>query len=329
MTNSPYIHLTSYSLQSQQQIIELEASQVPQKMLADQMNWIDISSLEPAEQLQPIFEHFGLHSLTQEDIYDKELMPKLEFFEGYSVVILPRFSYDVKAKRFHTSNISMVFGKNFLISFHREASPIFQPILDRITQGLGRVRKKGADYLLYLLMQAILNHNEQVLEEFREDLEEMEESLILDVDEESVKEIVHLKKELGKFRKILFPIKELANNLKQDDLLLIDKKNLVFFRHLHEQVLEMEHSYQNFKDILAHFMDLYISGLSQNMNKIMKTLTLITTIFIPMSFIAGFYGMNFKHMPELNHPWSYPIAIVVMLSCGIGMYFYMKKRKWV
>lgn len=325
----PYIQLTSYNQQNLQQTHALEANNAASAMVADQMNWLDITHLEPAEQLEPIYAHFGLHSLTQEDILDKELMPKLEFFEHYSLVVLPVFSYDVDRKHFHTNNISLVFGKGYLISFHHKPSTVFQPIFDRISQGLGRVRKKGADYLLYLLMQAMLNQNEQVLEEFREDLEEMEERLILDVDEESVKAIVHLKKELGKFRKILFPIKEMVNSLKQDDLLLIEKKNLVFFRHLHEQVLEMEHSYQNFKDILAHFMDLYISGLSQNMNKIMKTLTLITTIFIPMSFIAGFYGMNFKHMPELNHPLSYPIAIALMLSCGIGMYFYMKKRGWV
>ncbi|EAY24915.1 magnesium/cobalt transporter CorA [Microscilla marina] len=327
--NDPHIQLISYNQQNQKYTPALEASLVASQLIEGQVNWVDIVGLDAIEQLRPVSEHFGLHSLTHEDIHDIEIMPKLEFFENYTLVILPMFAYDVELKRFQPHNISLVFGKNYLLSFHRQPSTVFQPIIDRIVQGLGRVRKKGADYLLYLLMQAVLNHNEQVLEEFREDLEEMEESLILDVDEESVKEIVFFKKELSKFRKILFPVKDLANRLKQDDLLLVDKKNLVFFRHLHEQVLEMEHTYQNFKDILAHFMDLYISGLSQNMNKIMKTLTLITTIFIPMSFIAGFYGMNFKHMPELNYPWAYPVAIVVMLSCGLGMYFYMRKRKWV
>lgn len=103
----------------------------------------------------------------------------------------------------------------------------------------------------------------------------------------------------------------------------------MYFRNLHEQVFEMKHAYQNFEEMLTYFMDLYILGLNQNMNKIMKTLSLITAIFIPMSFIAGFYGMNFKHMPELNHPWAYPVAIVVMISCGVGTFFFMKSCKWV
>lgn len=318
----------TYNSEQCKQIADAELATITNEIDQKKVNWLDITLAAPSQEFQQVFEHFGLHNLTIDNMYDKDALAKVEPFESYSFIIFPVLSYDTHQKKFVSYNIYLALGKHYLLTAHQKSTTVFQPIQDRITQGLGRVRKKGVDYLLYLLMNAIAEYNQTILEEFREDLEDLEEALILRVSQDLVQQIVSLKKELSHFRKMLFPMKDVVNKLKQDDLITLDKKNQAYFRNLYDQVLEMEQTYQSLKDMLAHFMDLYVSGLSQNMNTIMKTLTMITTIFIPMSFIAGFYGMNFKYMPELNHPWAYPIAIVAMLGCGLGMFFYMKGRKW-
>lgn len=318
----------NYNPEQYKQVTDTELAIVTNEIDQKKVNWLDITLEAPSQEFQQVFEHFGLHNLTIENMYDQDVLAKVEPFENYSFIVFPVFSYDTHQKKFLSYNIYLTLGKHYLFTAHQKATSVFQPIQDRITQGLGRVRKKGVDYLLYLLMNTIVEYNQIILEEFREDLEDLEEALILRVSQDLVQQIVSLKKELSHFRKMLFPMKDVVNKLKQDDLVTLDKKNQAYFRNLYDQVLEMEQTYQSLKDMLAYFMDLYVSGLSQNMNTIMKTLTMITTIFIPMSFIAGFYGMNFKHMPELNHPWAYPIAIVAMIGCGLGMFFYMKGRKW-
>lgn len=318
----------AYNSEQYKQVTAADFATIAHEIDKNKINWLDITVKSPCQEAQQVFEYFGFHNLTIDNMYDQDILAKIEPFESYSFIVFPVLLYNTSKKKITSSNICLTLGKHYLLTTHQIFTPVFQPIQARIIQGLGRVRKKGVDYLLYLLMNAVIEYNQAILEDFREDLEALEEALILRIDQDLVQEIVSLKKELSYFRKMLFPMKDVTNKLKQDDLISLDKKNQAYFRNLYEQVLEMEQTYQSLKDMLAYFMDLYVSGLSQNMNKIMKTLTMITTIFIPMSFIAGFYGMNFKHMPELNHPWAYPVAIVAMIACGLGMFFYMKGRKW-
>ena len=230
---------------------------------------------------------------------------------------------------FDQEQISFILGENFVLSFQEEESEIFQPIIDRIKIPKGRVRIMGADYLLYSLIDLIIDNYFIVLEFLSEKIETIEEKLVRDPEQETLKEIYQLKKTIIDLRKFVWPLRELVNKLQREESKLISDSLQVYIRDIYDHIFRITESLDNYRDIIFGMLDMYLSSVSNKMNDIMKVLTIISTVFIPLSFLAGFYGMNFQDMPEFSNPFAYPLLIIAMIIISCGMLFYFRKRKWI
>ena len=230
---------------------------------------------------------------------------------------------------FDQEQISFILGDNFVLSFQEEQSDIFQPIIDRIKIPKGRVRVMGADYLLYSLIDLIVDNYFIVLEILSEKIENIEDKLVKDPEQGTLKEIYELKKTIIDLRKFVWPLRELVNTLQREESKLISESLQIYIRDIYDHIFRITESLDNYREIIFGMLDMYLSSVSNKMNDIMKVLTIISTVFIPLSFLAGFYGMNFQYMPEFSNPIAYPFLIIVMIIISCGMLFYFRKRKWI
>jgi len=295
---------------------------------ADMVKWINVDGIHNTELIQKIGEKFGIHSLTLEDIANHEQRPKFEDYETYLVSIMKMLSYNSEVNSEQLSIILL--DNNTVLSFQEtDGGDAFDIIRTRIRQGKGRVRKMGADYLAYCLIDAVVDLYFIILEKIGDRIEELEEELVNNPNKHTMKFLHAMKREMIFLRKAVWPMRELINNFERCESKLIKKATRLFLRDLYDHTIRVIDTVETFRDLLSGMMDIYLSSVSNRMNEVMKVLTIITTIFIPLSFIAGVYGMNFDHMPELHWQYGYFILWAVMISIAVGMVFYFKKRKWL
>ncbi len=290
--------------------------------------WINIDGLHQVDAIERLGKHFGLHPLVLEDIVSTEQRPKLEDFGEYIFLVTKMLSYDEAAQQVITEQVSLVLGGNFIMSFQEGAKDDFIPIRQRIISGNGRMRTMGVDYLLYALLDAIVDHYFLVLDKLGEQLETLEETLLTNPTQAQLKAVHKIRREFILMRKAVWPLRDVVATLERRESALIKSTTTIYLRDLFDHLARVIDTIENYRDLVSVLLDIYLSSLSNKMNEVMKTLTIITTIFIPLSFIAGVYGMNFEHMPELRWPWSYPAVLLVMIAIGVVMVFYFKKRKW-
>lgn len=293
------------------------------------VTWINIDGLHDLNIIEKMGEHFDIHSLILEDILNVTQRPKMEDFDNHIFIVLKMLSYNERNARIDIEQVSMIVGTNFVISFQEKEGDVFDQIRDRIQTGMGRVRKMGADYLAYALIDAIVDNYFVVLEKIGEDLEELEDELLTDPSAETSAKIHTLKRELIFLRRSVWPLRELINGLEKNESKLIKKTTRPFLRDLYDHTIQVIETVESDRDVITGMFDSYLSSISNRMNEVMKVLTLIATIFIPLTFIAGVYGMNFQFMPELAWRWSYPIVWVAMVCVGISMLILFKKKKWL
>lgn len=290
--------------------------------------WINIDGLHQVDAIERLGKHFGLHPLVLEDIVNTEQRPKLEDFGEYMFLVTKMLSYDEAAQQVIMEQVSLVLGANFIMSFQEGAKDDFIPIRQRIINGNGRMRTMGVDYLLYALLDAIVDHYFLVLDKLGEQLEILEETLLANPTQAHLKAVHKLRREFILIRKAVWPLRDVVATLERRESALIKSATTIYLRDLFDHLARVIDTVENYRDLVSVLLDIYLSSLSNKMNEVMKTLTIITTIFIPLSFIAGIYGMNFEHMPELRWQWSYPAVLLVMVAIGVAMVFYFKKRKW-
>lgn len=292
------------------------------------ITWVNVNGLSDLESIQKIGNFYQLHPLLLEDLVNTGQRPKLDEYENCLFVVIKMLTYpeegDIVAE-----HLSFVLGDNFVLSFQENEGDVFDSIRDRIENKKGRVRDSGADYLLMILMDAIIDHYFLVIETLGEKVEEIENSLIENPSEELVFEIQHLKKEALSIRRAVYPLREVINRVEKSEMKFIQKETLHYFRDLYDHTIQIIESIELYRDMLFGLTDLYMSGLSNKMNSVMKVLTIISTIFIPLTFIVGVYGMNFDNMPELRQHYGYYVVWAMMLVISILMLFYFKKRKWL
>jgi len=293
------------------------------------VTWINVEGIHQPEILEKIASCFNLHPLILEDIGDVEQRPKIENLESYIYVVLKMLSYDIENAEIKIEQISLVVGNNFVISFQETVGDVFDPIRDRIKNSKGRIRKMGADYLAYALVDAIVDNYFKILDEFGEKIEFLEEEIITSPDQLVLKEIYHLKREIIFLRKVIFPLKELLRSLERSESQLIKEPTRIYFRDIYDHVIHIADSMEMFREMLTGMVEAYLSSLSNKLNEVMKVLTIIATIFMPLTFVTGIFGMNFRYMPGLERIWGFPIALVIMLSIGIYMLRYFRKKNWV
>ena len=293
------------------------------------VTWINIDGLHKVETIEKIGKHFGLHPLILEDILNTGQRPKCEDYADCLYMVLKMLRYNDEDNSVRSEQVSLVLGQNFVISFQEEAGDVFEQIRDRIRNAKGRIRKMSADYLAYILIDAIVDNYFLILERIGEQIESMEEELIAEPSNKIVHKIHALKRELIFLRKSVWPLRELINSMEKTESSLISDSMEPYLRDVYGHTIQVIDTVESFRDIVSGMLEIYLSSISNKMNAVMKVLTIIATIFIPLTFIAGVYGMNFKYMPELEWKWGYFIVLIIMALVAAVMLIYFKRKKWL
>ncbi|MFH1004949.1 MAG: magnesium/cobalt transporter CorA [Bacteroidota bacterium] len=291
------------------------------------IKWINVDGIHNTSIVERIGKMFNIHSLTMEDIVNPNQRSKFEDYDDYLFAVMKMMHYDIKI---HSEQLSIILMNNVVVSFQEmKKGDAFDIIRNRLRQGKGRVRKMGADYLFYCLIDTIVDYYFTVLEKIDDTIEILEEDLITEPSKETMTHIHHMKREVIYLRKSVWSIRELINNFERSENKLIKKTTRFFLRDLYDHTIRVIDTVETFRDLLTSMMDVYLSSVSNRMNEVMKVLTIISTIFIPVTFVAGVYGMNFRFMPELELHYGYWITWAVMLTMMLSLLFYFKKKKWL
>jgi magnesium transporter len=255
--------------------------------------------------------------------------PKVEEFDDYIFVVLRAIRYNRDNASLQSEQVSLVLSENWLVSFQEGNHKLFEAVTDRIQKGRGRIRKLGVDYLAYVLMDAVVDQYFVALESIGEELEELEVELLENPNETTMHRLHHLKRQSLAFRKAVWPLREVVAWLSREETRLVRSDVHPFLRDLYDHTIQVIDQVETLRDLLSGLLDIYLSSVSNRMNQVMKVLTIIATIFIPLTFLAGLYGMNFKFMPELEWKWGYPVVLAIMLVSVAGMLYYFHRKKWL
>jgi magnesium transporter len=292
--------------------------------------WLDIWGLSDTGIVKAVGDRFGFHPLALEDVLNIPQRPKVDRYENHLLVILREVSYPVE-----TEQVSMFLADRVVVTFQERPGDPFEPIRDRLRKGSGRIRSPGADYLLYALCDAVVDSIFPTLEKLGEEVENLEETVIGIPVPETLREIRGVKKQLLEVRRAIWPARDAMSELLREDSPLIRTDTRVFLRDCYDHTIQVMDMVETYREMAASLVDEYISSVSNRMNEIMKVLTIMATIFIPLSFIAGVYGMNFDHqaspfnMPELYWRYGYPFALILMAGTAAGLLYYFRKKKWL
>ncbi|MGD1987280.1 MAG: magnesium/cobalt transporter CorA, partial [Desulfobacterales bacterium] len=293
------------------------------------VSWINIDGLHEIELIEKIGTHFSIHPLILEDIVNTGQRPKVEDFDDYIYLVFKMLKFDEKTNHIASEQVSFILGSHYLISFQEAEGDVFNFVRERIRKGRGRIRKSGPDYLAYALIDAVVDHYFFILEKVGEKIEQIEEKVQSDPAMEILQNIHDLKREIIYFRKQVWPVREVLSALHKTESDLVQDANKVFISDVYDHTIQVIDTIESFRDIISGMMDLYLSTVSNRMNEVMKVLTIMATIFIPLTFVAGIYGMNFKFMPELEWKWSYPVLWVLLVIIFFGMIYNFKRKKWL
>ncbi len=294
------------------------------------VTWINIEGIGDIEALEKLAKQFELHPLVMEDIVNTDQRPKLEDFEKYVYIVLKMFHLDEKTNEITPEQISIVFGSHFVITFQEGIEgDCFDNIRTRIRSGTGKIVKLSSDYLVYSLIDSIIDTYFTILEKFGDKIESLEIELINNPVKSTLTTIYELKREIIFLRKSVWPLREVVGRMERGETDLISETTHVYLRDVYDHTINTLDTIETYRDMLSGMLDIYLSSISNRLNEVMKVLTIITTIFIPLSFIAGVYGMNFKNMPELDMTYGYPVVIAVMLVIAVIMVIMFRKKKWI
>lgn len=289
--------------------------------------WIDVDGVHDTGVIQAVGDAVGIHPLTLEDIANTRQRPKIEDYGDYLYVAVRMLAPG--DGEFHSEQVSLVLGRGYVVSFQEHPGDVFERIRERLRAGAGRLRSEGADYLFYALLDAIVDGYFSVIEVFGERIEAVEEEVVADPDRGTLQAIYALKRSLIALRRSVWPLREAVAQLERGESPLIGEQTLVYFRDVYDHTIEVAETVETYRDTMSGTLDVYLSSQSSRMNEIMKVLTVIATIFIPLTFIAGVYGMNFAYMPEISHPWGYPAALASMTVVAAAMLLYFRKKGWI
>jgi magnesium transporter len=302
-------------------------TEVVAKFKSDAVNWINIDGALNSPAIDQISKQFKIHHLMLEDIRNVEHRPKADEYDDHLFVTL-KMLYGINEKSIDYEHISFVLGRNYIISFQEKEGDIFGGLRDRIKLDTGIIRKRSADYLLYRLIDNIVDSYYSVLEEIGLHVETIEENISKNPQMQDFVQIQELKKDFIYLRKVVYPLREALNKIIKNENGCIEESNIKYFSDVYDHVIHLLDSLDTYKDLTSTLMDLYMNTINYKMNEVMKLLTIITTIFIPLSFIASIYGMNFDNMPELRSPNGYFYVLGGMAAIFIGMVFYFRYKKW-
>ena len=293
------------------------------------VTWIHIDGLHDVSILETVGTVFGLHPLTLEDILNTEQRPKIEDHGEYLYIVLRSFSESLGGETLVPEQISIVLGPNWLISLQEKPGGLFDPIRVSLREGRGRLRKGGADYLAHALLDGIVDGYFVILDRLGERIDLLEEALIGRPSPATLRAIQTLKREMILLRRSVWPLREMIGSLGRNGSPLIREPSLLYFRDVYDHAVQVIDTIETYRDTLSGMLDIYLSSISNRMNEIMKVLTIIATVFMPLTFLAGVYGMNFKHMPELEWSYGYFALWGVMILVAMIMLIFFRRKKWL
>jgi len=293
------------------------------------INWINVDGVHNEEIVERLGKKFGLHQLVMENIIQTGQRPKIEDFDNYILFILKMLYYAPTGGFIEEEQVSVILGPNFVLSFQEKPGDVFEVIRERIRETKFRIRKKGSDYLAYSILDAVVDNYFNILETLGDNIEETEKDVFSRTNSNTIKRIYALKRKMIMVRKSIWPLREVISSFIRSESVLIEKSNYRFLNDLYDHVILLIDTIESFREMVSGLLDIYLSNVSNKMNEVMKVLTIIATIFIPLTFITGLYGMNFKNMPELYWPWAYFAVLGLMGLITIGLFIYFKKKKWL
>jgi len=320
-------------------VIDYDASRYEEKQVetveecfpyrdTETVTWINIDGLTNVDVIEKIGQCFSLHPLILEDLLNTEQRPKMEDLETYLYLTIKMLTIGKQTQEVNVEHVSIILGPNYLISFQESAGDVFDPVRQRIRRE-GRIRKFGPDYLAYALIDDIVDNYFLVMEKLEERVEALEQELVEEASRQSLTKINKLKKDMIFLRKAVWPLREMINSMERSDSPLVREETHIYLRDVYDHNIQVIDTLETFRDMVSGMIDIYLSSLSYKMNEIMKVLTLIATIFIPLTFVTGIYGMNFEYMPELRYPFGYFIVWAVMIGVVLVMLAYFRKRQWI
>jgi magnesium transporter len=322
------MELIRYDVTSHFRIESDDPSLILKELKPHMINWINVTGFRNLTVIGQICDHFAIHPLHQEDICNTEHLPKAEDNDQYLFLTLKFLEYDLENDVIVPEHISMILGQDYILSFQEKPGDSFDQIRDRILKSQGKIRSKGCDYLLYRLIDNIVDHYYLVLDTLEGSIEQLEDNLIHRPSNEMAEIIMSHKKKLIFLKKTIFPFTDEFRRLIIEETVLINPKSYTYFADILDHLSHFVQSIESYRETINSLMDLHVSNNANRMNNIMMTLTMIATIFIPLTWVAGIYGMNFQFMPELNWKLGYPFILAIMIAIGIGMYIYMKRKRW-
>ncbi|MBT8341021.1 MAG: magnesium/cobalt transporter CorA [Desulfatitalea sp.] len=292
--------------------------------------WINVEGIHDMHLLERLGAGFGIHSLTLEDIANTSHRPKAEELHDYLFIVLKMLRPNVTSGQIVAEQVSLLLGHGFLISFQEAPGDVFEPVRERLRKGKGRIRSSGSDYLAYALVDAVVDHYYFILEQLDHRIEALEENLLTrKPDEQALQAIHHLRREVLYLQKQIWPLREVVGQLNKGEFDFISAGTRPFLSDVYDHVIHVLDAIENYREILSGLLELYLSTVSNRMNEVMKVLTIIATIFIPMTFVAGIYGMNFDFMPELHWRWGYWGVWAIIVAIAVVMLVYFRRKKWI
>lgn len=295
----------------------------------DTITWININGLNHVGAIKEIGTHYKLHPLVLEDIVNISQRPKIDEYGNYIFLVLKMLYYNENEK-IVSEQVSFILGEDYVLSFQESEGDVFNEVRERIKHAKGRVRTMAADYLLYALIDAVADHYFNVIETLGNKIEDFETDIFSGhVSDDVSQDIQNLKREILKIRRAIFPLREIINRIQKNENTLIQDKTITYYRDVYDHLIQVSENIDIYREMVWSLMDMYMTTISNKMNEVMKLLTIMSSIFIPLTFIAGIYGMNFKYIPELEYKNSYFILWGVMIVLFLGMLIYFKRKKWL
>lgn len=328
-TSDIRISLLHYTPEKAEQQIQPTLEECARLKDTEGVTWIQVSGIHNTKIIEGLGKLFNLHPLMLEDIPNAELRPRYEEFEDCIFFTLKNLGFKKEENEIKYEQISFILGKNFVISFQEKETALFNSITERLLSGISKARSRGTDYLVYLLIDATVDNYYAIAENIEDKIEELEDRVLLDKTGKSLPEIQKTKRDLVVLMKTVFPLREAIGKMLRSENPLVQESTHVFLNNVYDHAVHIMESVETQRDLLSGLMDIYLSNISNRMNSVMKVLTVIATIFIPITFFAGVYGMNFEYFPELGWKWGYAFFWVVCILSVSAMIIYFKKKKWL
>jgi len=314
-------HLEERQIHSLDEILEYKDSNT--------VTWVIIEGLADVDTIEKIGQLFDVHPLVLEDILNTHQRPKFEEYDDYLYIVLKSLTKSTDTFEVNAEQISLLVIKNFLFTFREQTDDLFTPILQRIKNSKGHLRDLGSDYLMYAILDTIVDQNFILIDALDESVTVLEDDLLSEPTHETLNAIQRLKRETISIRRNISPIRELLAGILRSESPLLTENTHIYLRDVSDHSIRVLESVETYRDILSSLVEIYMSSVSNKMNEVMKVLTVFAAIFIPLTFLAGIYGMNFEYMPELKWKWGYPTIWAVFAVIPIVLIIYFKKKKWL